>query len=608
MIQVRIIPLLENSNRAKLNWKINPKAGTMKTIFIFIIAILTAHSIYSQTYFQKINDGAIVNTLTKGNISAWGDYDNDGYQDVVISVANDNCENCTYPLQLYKNNGEGFTRIYDNAIAQTSIVGSGSAWADYDNDGNLDLFVCGTNNSRNKLFHNDGNGNFTSVSEGIIVNDVLSWSQACAWADYDKDGLIDLFVANRDNERNFLYKNTGSGNFEKITEGSIVNDIGASRSCSWGDFDNDGWPDLFVLNYEGQNDYLYKNNGGESFTKITNLPMVNDNRWGNSCGWADFDNNGFPDLFVSNNSSNNSLFMNQGNGNFSLSNLEITMEGNSHGFTFGDYNNDGYEDLFVCNRNRHNTLYRNNEGASFTKITNEIISQEGGYSSIAPSMIDYDNDGSPDVFVTNRFSILYNYLYRNTNTINNSLTIRLKGCVSNRSAIGAKIRIVADGHQQVKYVTSGTGWGSQCSLWPHFGLGRATVIDSLFINWPSDSATILTGIDISVNRILTINECGSEVIGISNIVKNNLSFSLEQNYPNPFNPNTVISFSLNENRFVSLKVYDAAGKEIKTLVNELRPAGVYYTEFDGSGLSSGIYFYKLSAGDFISTKVMTLVK
>ena len=144
----------------------------MKTTTIIFIAVFLPNILSSQPYFQKITNGTIVNTLTKGNISAWGDYDNDGYQDVVVSVANDNCETCTYPLQFYKNNGEGFTRIYDNEIAQTSVTGSGIAWADYDNDGWLDLFVCGTNNSRNKLFHNDGSGNFTLVTSGIIVNDI----------------------------------------------------------------------------------------------------------------------------------------------------------------------------------------------------------------------------------------------------------------------------------------------------------------------------------------------------------------------------------------------------------------------------------------------------
>ncbi len=579
----------------------------MKKIIIFFAAILIAHPVNSQSYFQKITTGQIVNTLTKGNISAWGDYDNDGYQDVVISVANDNCESCTYPLQFYKNNGDGdFIKISDNAIAQTSVVGSGLAWADYDNDGKLDLFVCGTNNSTNKLFHNEGNGNFSEVTEGIIVNDVNSWSQACAWADYNKDGLIDLFVANRDNERNFLYKNTGNGNFVKVTQGSIVNDIGASRSCSWGDFDNDGWLDLFVLNYEGQNDYLYHNNGGQSFTKILNLPMVNDNRWGNSCGWADFNNDGNPDLFVTNNSSNNSLFINHGNGDFSQSNLEITLEGNSHGFTFGDYNNDGYEDLFVCNRNRHNTLYRNNEGISFTKITDEIINMEGGSSSIAASMIDYNNDGNPDVFVTNRFSIPNNYLYKNISSGNNSITIKLNGCISNRSAIGARIKILAGGILQYKDVTSGTGWGSQCALWPHFGLGNAAVIDSLIVYWPSDSITKLS--NVAVNQFVTINECGTEIIGISNYNEISLNYFLSQNYPNPFNPATVINYEIPENRFTKLKVYDILGNEIAVLVNEIQNAGMYNIRFDGSGLPSGIYYYKLESGNFISSKKMTLIK
>jgi hypothetical protein len=175
-------------------------------------------------------------------MSAWGDYDNDGDHDVVISSLNDSCESCPTYLLFFNNNGDGtFTKITNSVITQQNIAGSGLSWGDYDNDGLMDLFVCGTINARNKLFHNEGNGQFSMVTTGIVVNDVLSWSQGSSWADYNRDGWLDLFVANRF-AKNFLYKNNGDGTFTKILSGSIVNDIGSSRACAWGDYNNDHWP------------------------------------------------------------------------------------------------------------------------------------------------------------------------------------------------------------------------------------------------------------------------------------------------------------------------------------------------------------------------------
>jgi hypothetical protein len=576
----------------------------MRTLILLIAAILLLNNeTLSQPIFEKVTTGPLVNTPNQSNFAAWGDYNNDDYPDLVVSAFNDNCHSCSYPLQLYKNNGDGsFARITDNSIAQTSVIGSGLSWADYDNDGKLDLFVCGTISSRNKLFHNEGNGNFTEILTGDIVTEINS-SQSCAWADYDNDGYIDLFVTNRYGMSNRLYKNNGDGTFTKILSGSIVTDNAESRCSAWGDYDNDGWQDLFVVNYQGYNDFLYRNNQNGTFTRVMNVPMVYDQQWGSACQWSDYDNNGFIDLFVTNTDGSNLLYYNQGEGNFIIKNT-IISENISYGLNWGDFDNDGYTDIFVCNPYRFNSLFKYNGGSSFTKVTNDIIAQEGGYS-IGCASADFNNDGKLDMFVTNRNSTNFNYLYKNVTPNDNYMKIKLSGCKSNRSGIGARIKIVYNGSAAYRDVTGGSLW-SQSNIITHFGMGSALNIDSLIVDWPSDTITILT--DVPVNQLLTIYECGTEVIGINNSNGNVRDFHLYQNYPNPFNPSTVIRYSLKENNFTSLKVYDVLGNEVASLVGEIQNSGTYSVEFNGSDLPSGVYFYKIESGNFALTQKMTLLK
>ena len=582
----------------------------MKTIFIFFIAILLPQLSYSQIYFQKINTGPIVNTMNYNHVTAWGDYDNDGDQDLVVTGVNDNCLNCDIPLLFFRNDGSGnFTRIYDNAIALTSMKGSGLAWGDYDNDGWLDLFICGTINARNKLFHNDQNGNFTEVLSGEIVTEINS-SQTCGWTDYNKDGWLDLFVTNRYMTfSNRLYKNNGDGTFTKVLTGSIVNDIGESRGCAWGDYDNDGWPDLFVVNYAGQNDFLYRNDQDGSFTRILDQPMVNDGLWGSCAEWIDHDNNGYFDLYVTNNDGSNKLYINHGDGNFSLNNTLISQDGISYGFTWGDYDNDGYTDLFTCGKNAINKLYRNNGESGFTRITNEVVAQDGPYS-VTSSFVDYNLDGKLDLIVANRFGNLYNYLYKNTGNTGNFITLKLRGCSSNKNGIGSKITVVTGITRQYKEISSGSAWDSESSLWPHFGIGNNQIVDSIIVLWPSNEITRYS--NVSANQIVEIDEC----LGIIGITEGNTylyNYKLTQNYPNPFNPVTNIEFEISDPGFVSLKIFDIQGKEIISLLNEIKPAGIYKVIFDGrdgngNNLSSGIYFYTLRTDRFTETKRMILLK
>ncbi|MFQ5675188.1 MAG: FG-GAP-like repeat-containing protein, partial [bacterium] len=206
-----------------------------------------------------------------------------------------------------------FTRITTGDIVNDSGLSGGCSWGDYDNDGDLDLFVSNLSDDDNFLYSNNSDGTFTKITVGEIVNDGGK-SVGSSWGDYDNDGDLDLFVANEHGQNNFLYQNSGNGTFSKITIGAIVVDGGNSLSTSWGDYDNDGNLDLYVAN-SGNNNFLYQNNGDGTFTSITTSTIV---EMGNfrGCNWVDYDNDGDLDLFVAIWGDNNFLYANNGNGTF----------------------------------------------------------------------------------------------------------------------------------------------------------------------------------------------------------------------------------------------------------------------------------------------------
>jgi CSLREA domain-containing protein len=470
----------------------------MKYLTLIFAALILGYGNLLGQAFTKITDGDIVNDISVSNGSSWGDYNNDG--DLDLFVANENYENNL----LYANNGDGtFTKITTGAMVNDGGLSIGSAWGDYDNDGDLDLFVA--NHGDNFLYSNNGDGTFTKVTTGVIVNDGEG-SECGSWGDYDNDGDLDLFVANDGD--NFLYANIGDSSFIRITDGQIVNDGGSSRTSSWGDYDNDGDLDLFVANGSNQNNFLYVNNGDGTFTKITDGEIVNDGGASLSSSWGDYDNDGDLDLFVANeDNENNFLYANNGDGTFTkiTTGVMVNDGGLSKGSSWGDYDNDGDLDLFVAN-DGDNFLYSNNGDGSFTKITTGVIVNDGGGSE-GGSWGDYDNDGDLDLFVTNFFNET-NFLYRNDGNSNGWLNLICLGRVSNHYAIGAKVRVKATINSnpvwQMHEIPGNTGRCSQNSLNVEFGLGDASIIDSLVVEWPSGIVQALE--NVTVNQFLIVEE------------------------------------------------------------------------------------------------------
>jgi photosystem II stability/assembly factor-like uncharacterized protein len=469
--------------------------------------------------FTRMTAGEIVNDGGKSFGCSWSDYDNDGNLDLFVTNYFGKTNNF-----LYRNKGDGtFAKITASDVVSENAGYRGCSWGDYDNDSDLDLFVAHLD-GKNFLYKNGGNGILSKVPTGVIGNDG-GGSMSGSWGDYDNDGNLDLFVANSGGQHNFLYKNLGNDTFMKDTTATIVRDGGNLQGCSWGDYDNDGDLDLFVAN-DGNN-FLYRNNryrnnrpDSSGFTKITNGAIVTDG--GSSIGgsWGDYDNDGDLDLFVTNTGSNpskNFLYQNDGNGNFTkiITGEIVNDPGFYHGSSWGDFDNDGDLDLFVANSGGENDfLYQNNGNGTFTRIVQGDLVNNGGYS-IGCSWGDYDNDGDLDLFVANYGTTSAvdenNFLYKNNGNSNNWIKIRLIGTVSNKSAIGAKVRVKAtikgpaqSGIWQMREISGQTGAFSQNSLNAEFGLGEATVIDSIKVEWPSRTVQVLT--NVAVDKFLTIAE------------------------------------------------------------------------------------------------------
>ncbi|MBC8505681.1 MAG: CRTAC1 family protein [Chloroflexi bacterium] len=461
--------------------------------------------------FIRVAQGHIVSSGKMSRGVAWGDYNDDGKPDLFVA----NSQGQTN--FLYRNDGDGiFTPVQESEIMQIRSYSESGNWVDYDSDGDLDLFITNIRNEANFLFRNDGDDSFTRITDGEIVSERRSSTGSC-WADYDADGDLDVFVANRNEQHNSFFSNNGDGNFAKMTDGEIVKNGGDSRACGWADVDGDADLDLYVGNAHEAN-FFYTNNGDGTFTRVTEGSFTNDISYTYGLSWADVVNDGDIDLFVSNVQDKNILYLNNGLGEFErvVDEPFATDIGASKGNTWGDFDNDGDVDLFVANGTPDisdvtNFLYLNDGEGTFTRSAVGVLTDDN-HISAGTAWVDYNNDGRLDIFVANWGNNNQdNALYTNENgEIGNWIKISLVGYESNRSSIGATVRletiIDAETIWQTHQVLGNTGYGSQNEQIIHFGIGSATQIKSLEIRWQSGEVDVYT--ELIANTRYTATEAG----------------------------------------------------------------------------------------------------
>ncbi|HZS08885.1 MAG TPA: CRTAC1 family protein [Blastocatellia bacterium] len=501
-------------------------------------------------------------------------------------------------------------------------MGGGVAFFDFDNDGRLDIYLVnsftveGALNRKPRpkaaLYRNLGNGKFEEVAEKAGVADP-GWAMGVAIADYDNDGFDDLYVTCFGPNR--LYHNRGDGTFEDVTKKAGVGDPRFSTGAAWGDYDRDGKLDLFVTNYvdfnleqlpefgkgqlclyrgipvqcgprglPGAGDTLYHNNGDGTFTDVSKKAKVDDPNgyYGLGVMWTDFDDDGWPDIYVANDATPNYAYRNNHDGTFTETGLSLGVavnedgiEQGSMGLSIADYDRDGRLDIIVTNfADDYNTIYHKNADGTFTDVSRATKTADVSmpYVGWGTKFFDYDNDGWLDLLVVNghvypqiegafpggmyrQRMLFYRNLKNGTfaevaaevggalterrasrgaafgdydddgdldvivnnldgppvllrndggNKAGNWISLRLTGTKSNRNAIGARVTVKAGGLSQVEELHGNESYLSHSDWRLHFGLGKATVADEITIQWPSGRVEKMA--KVKANQVVKVTE------------------------------------------------------------------------------------------------------
>lgn len=439
-------------------------------------------------------------------------------------------------------------------------------------------------------------------------------SHQATWGDYDRDGWVDLLIANTAEDRaNILYHNNGDGTFSDVTFAAGISGPAYTRAAIGGDYNNDSWPDIYVHGI--QESVLYTNSRGGFFShdnKPSALDGFND---GLACAWRDIDNNGFLDLTLGARDASMRLLINQ-NGRFDLDNSFFpgTIPRNSGGATYIDIDNDGYPDLYSKELYGKEYLFKNSSGTRFIDITDEAGFTSGSNGGNAVCA-DLDNDGDMDL-VAAQFDPHRLFYYENAleviNPSSHYLDVELTGTQSNRSGIGTRVIVFAGGTLQMQEKTCGESGIAQSTPRLHFGLKDYTSVDSLLLYWPSGIRQKVGA--TGANQIVTILEDGPNV-GVEYSRNQNSSpeaFTL-RNFPNPFNPTTRIKYTLPSKSYVSLKIFNLKGELKRTLVEGEVGPGDQSVQWDGSDESgrmvpAGIYLCQLKSESSIKSIRMLFLK
>jgi hypothetical protein len=480
--------------------------------------------------FEDVADEAGLHAIGRAGGAVIEDYDGDGRLDIFVS-STDPCASA----RLYRNTGSG--RFEDRTSAAglaEQLGGINATHTDYNNDGRIDLFVMRGGweyPMRNSLLRNDGNGSFTDVTKPAGLSSSLHRTHSAAWADFNSDGWLDVFVAH-EQSRAALFRNNRDGTFSDVSERAGVRRAAFSKGAVWGDYDNDGDPDLYVSNY-GERNFFYVNNGDGTFVERAaelgiDRPIMSFPTW-----FFDYDNDGWIDLFVASfvpsvteeirhylgllpRAETFRLYRNNRRGGFE----DVTRAAGlarvapSMGANFGDLDNDGFLDIYIGTGAPSyaaivpNLMFRNLGGRRFADVTTATGTghlQKGH----GVAWADIDDDGDLDIYANiGGFlpgDVYSRALFRNPGHGNHWIRVRLEGVRSNRPGIGAKIRLtLPDGSLRYREVNGGGSFGAS-PLEQHIGLGKADRVVRLEVEWPG-SRTKQAFKDLSANQRIVVRE------------------------------------------------------------------------------------------------------
>jgi enediyne biosynthesis protein E4 len=514
-------------------------------------------SAFRETCGSSVKD-YLIETLGSG--VALFDYNNDGLIDIFL-VNGSSFEHLSNPnlpptsSRLFRNNGDGtFTDVTKESGLINKGWGVGVTVGDYDNDGYRDVFI--TNFGTNALFHNNGNGTFSNVTKEAGLEGG-NWSTGCAWGDYDRDGRLDLYVSRYVDFQvgqmpkpgtntycnyrgvpvacgprglpglpDLVYHNEGNGKFREVSEDIGIKDSirGYGLGVVWLDFDNDGWPDIFVAN-DSMPNYLWHNKGNGTFEEVafeSGCALSADGRAQSNMGIAvgDYDNDGWLDLYVTHFSEDYNTLYHNNRGRFE----DVTYQAGlgtagyknlSWGTGFADFDNDGWKELFVANGHiypqatqagtsyfQQNQLFLNLRNGRFELIPGQESGFAEARSSRGAAFADLNGQGRINIVVNNIDNQPFLYKPTRSSTTNHWVRFKLVGMKCNRDAIGARVTVTTSGLMQIDEVQSADSFVSASDIRLHFGLADVTVIDKVQIRWPDGTVEQHAGLSVDQEHII----------------------------------------------------------------------------------------------------------
>jgi hypothetical protein len=554
---------------------------------------------------NALHDVSSLTSLPREQCSgtACADYDGDGWLDLYFLAGN------TGPSRLFRNDRDGtFSDVA--AAAGVDVPGAfacGAVFADWDGDGDADLLTGGIEGTGATLFRNNGDGTFTNVtaSAGVFMTQ-NSWSQS--FADYDRDGDLDLFTAHwgvHPQGSGHVWRNNGDGTFtdaDALVGYTNFPPAGGDNgfTINLADYSNDGWPDMLVSS-DFQTSHVYRNNGDGTFGNVTNPAVIkDDNGMGNTVG--DYDNDGDLDWFVSSIYNfpfkiGNRLYRND-NGTFAdaTTTAGVANGGWAWGATMQDFDNDGLLDIYDVNGWRVGypadvcRLFRNNGNGTFSEIANAIGADASGQGRGVVAF-DADRDGDLDLFIANNDERAI--FLRNDGLTAKWLDVKLVGPAPNIDQVGARVRVTIGAVTQLRELRCGSNFLSNDPVEAHFGLGAAATVNTLQVTWTDGTVTTLNNVAANQRLVLTHPAVDAPAVGMP---AGGGTLELLGAAPNPFDDGTSIRFRLGRRSGVEVRVFDAAGRAVRTLALATRGAGTHEITWDGrdddGGLvGSGVYWY-----------------
>lgn len=573
----------------------------LSTLFL-LCGILTIS--WSQDAFREVMSVRNISFKGENRGVAIADYDNDGDDDLYISIANG-------PNQLYQNMGnEEFAEVAAFAGVAFGTGSRSGVWGDINNDGWLDLYLS-NNEVADVLYLNNGDGTFTDISQSAGISNIGVRPLSVNMCDVDNDGFVDIYVANFRQE-NVLYHNNGNLTFSNYIYPSNARDVSLSMGAVFFDYDNDGDSDLYLTHDGDVPNILYQNNGKGFFTDVSVQSGANFAGQGMGTDFGDFNNDGFFDIYITN-LFENALLLNNGDGTFTniAASAGVDDYGMGWGNNFWDFDNDGKLDIYVSNDSYFspypNVLYKNMGDNKFEKMAQSMVAAMGG--TYGSACGDFNNDGSLDIAIANSGPNEVNRLFQNMGNAHHWIGFKLEGVTSNRAAIGARVTITDEnGVRQMDEVTSGSGFAAQNSLKLHFGTGESQVISNISVRWPSGLQQEFT--NLAADAYYAVVEGGTPekientLTSVDDLAQANIiNFTIA---PNPATSEVQMQYYVPETADITISVWNAQGQQVETLVRARQTAGMQHLTWNvNESLTPGLYFIKMDdAGRVFTQKIV----